>query len=333
MNSAWHSLNYADAIREGLAQALEMSDDVIVLGQLVDYPAGIFGTTRGLALEFGPDRVQDFPVSEAAMTSVALGSALEGMRPVIVHQRLDFALYSMDAIANWLALWCFKTEGRSPMPVTIRAVIGKGWGQGPQHSKSPHAWFAHLPGLKVAMPSNAVDAKGLLLESVFGEDPCLILESRSLFTAESEVPCDPYRIRYGKAATVRPGRDLTIVALGYLVPESLRAAKILAEEGIDAEIIDPRTLVPLDQDSICASVSRTGRLLVADPAWEFCGFSAEIVATVCERVGERLIARPVRVCFPNSHTPMSSPLEKAFYPDSESIVRKARVLMQSGKLR
>jgi len=181
-------LTYNNAIREALHQAMGASSEVIVLGQLVDYKSGVFGTTTGLVDVYGRDRVQDFPVSEAAMTSVALGAAVTGMRPVIVHQRVDFMLYSFDSIANWLALWHFKSNGKSTAPLVIRAIIGKGWGQGPQHSKSLHAWFAHLPGLKVAMPATAYDAKGILLESIFGEDPCVILESRSLFSQKSPVP-------------------------------------------------------------------------------------------------------------------------------------------------
>jgi len=175
-------LAYNDAIREGLHQAMGASKDVVVLGQLVDYKSGVFGTTTGLVDAYGAERVQDFPVSEALMSSVALGAALGGLRPVIVHQRVDFMFYSFDSIVNWLSLWYFKSNGKSTVPVVIRAIIGKGWGQGPQHSKSMHSWFAHLPGLKVAMPATAYDAKGLLLESIFGQDPCIILESRSLFS-------------------------------------------------------------------------------------------------------------------------------------------------------
>src|SRR5213594_1889427 len=181
-------LSYAAAINEAQRQALELNEDVIVLGQLADMPTGIFGTTSGLVDRFGPRRVQDFPVAENLMTATAMGASLTGLRPVIVHQRLDFMIYSLDAIVNWLSLWRFKSNGHSNMPVTIRAIVGKGWGQGPQHSKSLHAWFAHLPGLRVAVPATAHDAKGLLMESIFGEDPTIILENRSLFSMIDEVP-------------------------------------------------------------------------------------------------------------------------------------------------
>src|SRR6266571_2947548 len=206
-------ISYADALRQGLQQAMEASDRVLVIGQLVDYEPGVFGSTTGLAERFGTERVRDFPVSESAMTSLGIGAAIAGMRPVLVHHRLDFMLYSIDAIVNWLSLWRFKSNGKSSAPVTIRAIVGRGWGQGPQHSKSLHAWFAHLPGLRVAVPSTAYDSKGLLLESIFGEDPTLIIESRALYSMRDEVPEIPYRVRFGRAAVRRRGADVSMVAI------------------------------------------------------------------------------------------------------------------------
>src|SRR5437667_2215271 len=204
-------LSYAQAINEALHQAMELSDKVVVLGQLVDFKSGIFGTTTGLVDKFGIHRVQDFPISENLMTATAMGASLTGLRPVIVHQRLDFMMYSLDAIANWMALWRFKSNGHSNMPVTIRAIVGKGWGQGPQHSKSLHAWFAHLPGLRVAVPATADDAKGLLLESIFSQTPAIFIEGRSLFSMTAQVPERPYRVRFGRSAIRRAGCDVTLV--------------------------------------------------------------------------------------------------------------------------
>jgi pyruvate dehydrogenase E1 component beta subunit len=320
-------LAFNEAIREATHQAMKMSPDVLVLGQLVDYKSGIFGTTTGLYEEFGGGRVQDFPVSEAAMTSMALGAAVAGARPLLVHQRLDFMLYSLDAIANWLALWNFKSNGKSTAPVVIRCIVGKGWGQGPQHSKSLQSWFAHLPGLKVAMPSSAFDAKGLLLESLFGEDPCIILENRPLFSMKSPVPEEPYRIRYGQGVVRRHGKDLTIVAAGIMVPSALRAAAALSREGMDCEVIDLRTIKPWDEKLVLESAAKTRRLMVADPAWRTAGFAAEVVTKVCEEMGGRLSANPVRITFPDSHTPMSGPLEQAYYPNSDTIIAAARKMM------
>ncbi len=319
-------ISYADALNQGLRQAMELSDSVVVLGQLVDYSPGVFGSTTGLVERFGPERVRDFPVSESAMTAVGIGAALAGFRPVLVHHRLDFMLYSMDAIVNWMALWRFKSNAQSTLPVVIRAIVGRGWGQGPQHSKSLHAWFAHVPGIKVAMPATAFDAKGLLLEAIFGENPVIIVEHRSLFSMKDRVPQLPYRVRFGRAAVRRIGKDLTIVAAGIMVPFALRVAGRLAVLGVEAEVIDLRTVSPLDSDTVCTSVEKTGRLCVIDPAWQSFGVSAEIIARVAERSGRSLQADPVRICHPDSHTPMSSALEAFYYPQEEAAVERLRAL-------
>ena len=321
------TLTYTQAINEALTQAMEMCGDVAVLGQLVDYKSGVFGTTTGLVERFGSARVQDMPVAESLMTSAAIGLAVTGHRPVLVHQRLDFMLYSMDAITNWLALWRFKSNSRSNVPVTIRAIVGKGWGQGPQHSKSLHAWFAHLPGIRVAMPSTAYDAKGLLLESIFGEDPTIIIEHRSLFSMSDTVLAAPYRVRFGRAMIRRPGRDVTLVAVGAMVPQALRVAAQLATEAIEIEVIDLRTLSPWDASTVCQSAERTRRLVVADPGWRSGGFAGEVIAIACERLGPRLVAPPARVCLPDSHTPMSSALEERYYPSDAVMSQAVRAVM------
>lgn len=323
------TLTYAQAINEALAQALELRPEVYLVGQLVDSRPGVFGTTTGLVDKFGPERVQDFPVAESLMTSAAIGAALTGMRPVVIHHRLDFLIYSLDAIVNWLSLWRFKSNGKSNLPVTIRAVIGKGWGQGPQHSKCLHAWFAHLPGLRVAVPATAHDAKGLLLEGIFGEDPCIILENRSLFSMEDEVPQHPYRVPFGHAAIRRAGADVTVVALGIMVPIALRVASRLAEEGIGVEVMDLRTVAPLDRAGVLRSVAKTRRLVVADPAWNSVSVAAEIIALVCEKMGAELAANPARVCFPDSHTPTSAPLESDYYPTDDALLSAIRAVLKN----
>lgn len=310
-------LSYAKAILEATDQAMGLCDKVVVLGQLVDTQSGIFGTTTGLVGKYGPERVQDFPVAENLMTATAMGAALTGLRPLICHQRLDFMIYSLDAIANWLALWRFKSNGTSAMPVTIRTIVGKGWGQGPQHSKSLHAWFAHLPGLRVAIPSTAYDVKGLLLESLLGETPTIFVEGRGLYSMTDQVPEEPYRIHFGQAVVRRAGDDVTLVAIGSMVPVALRAAAALEKEGIDVEVIDPRTLTPLDHKTICDSVAKTRRFVVADPGWHSFGAAGEIVATVTEKLAVQLKANPVRVTLPDSHTPMSMALEPKYYPDDK----------------
>ena len=317
-------LSYAKAILEATDQAMALCPQVIVLGQLVDTQSGIFGTTTGLVEKYGAERVQDFPVSENLMTAAAMGASLTGLRPVIAHQRLDFMLYSLDAIANWLALWRFKSNGKSAMPVTIRTIVGKGWGQGPQHSKSLHAWFAHLPGLRVAVPATAYDAKGLLLESIFSETPAIFVEGRGLFSMTDDVPEKPYRVRFGQAIVRRPGKDATVVAIGSMVPVAMRAASIMEKEGVGVEVVDPRTLSPLDRRTICGSVLKTGRLVVADPAWRSFGAAAEIMASVAENLGDRMKSKPARVTLPDSHTPMSMALEPEFYPDENDVAAAVR---------
>jgi pyruvate/2-oxoglutarate/acetoin dehydrogenase E1 component len=317
-------LSYAKAILEATDQAMGLCPEVVVLGQLVDTQSGIFGTTTGLVNKYGPERVQDFPVAENLMTATAMGAALTGLRPVVCHQRLDFMIYSLDAIVNWLSLWRFKSNLHSAMPVTIRTIVGKGWGQGPQHSKTLHSWFAHVPGLRVAVPATAYDIKGLLLESIFGETPTLFVEGRGLYSMTDQVPEEPYRVRFGQAVVRRPGRDVTLVAVGLMVPLALRAAATLEKEGVDVEVIDPRTLSPLDRKTLCDSAFKTGRLVVADPAWHSFGAAAEIIACVTENLGDKLKARPGRVTLPDSHTPMSSALEVEYYPDETDLVAAVR---------
>jgi len=323
-------ISYAEALNQGLHQALELSESVIVLGQLVDYGPGVFGSTTGLVDRFGPERVRDFPVSESAMTAAGIGASIAGFRPVLVHHRLDFMLYSIDAIVNWMALWRFKSNAQSSLPIVIRAIVGRGLGQGPQHSKSLHACFAHVPGIRVAVPATAFDAKGLLLEAIFGENPVIMVEHRSLFALKDRVPAAPYRVRFGRAAVRRGGKDLTIAAIGVMVPFALRAASKLSAQGVEAEVIDLRTVSPLDSETVISSVNKTGRLCVMDPAWQSFGVSAEIVARVAERAGRALRAAPVRICHPDSHTPMSSALERAYYPQEDAVVAQLRSLAAAG---
>jgi pyruvate/2-oxoglutarate/acetoin dehydrogenase E1 component len=322
-------ITFANAINEALFQSMELSQDVIVLGQSVDNKSGIFGTTTGLHDEFGSDRVQDFPNAENIMTSTATGSALAGLRPVIIHQRLDFMIYSLDVIVNWMSLWRFKSNGKSGLPVTIRAIVGKGWGQGPQHSKSLHAWFAHLPGIKVAIPSTAYDAKGLLLESIFGEDPSIIIENRSLFSMKDNVPEAPYRVRFGKSIKRRNGNDLTLVAIGDMVPLALRVAEYFKDNNFDIEVIDLRSASPLDHKSIIDSVTKTKRLAIADPAWKSVGLASEIITFVYESLGSEMKSNPIRICLPDSHTPVASSLESKYYPNEEIFISSINKLINN----
>jgi pyruvate dehydrogenase E1 component beta subunit len=312
-------LSFAQSINAALRQALDLDPGVFVCGIGADTPAGIFGTTKGLVDRFGSKRVFDTPIAEAGLTALAAGAANAGLRPVIIHQRLDFMLYSVDQVVNWMAPWRFMSGGRAKMPVTIRAIIGKGWGQGPQHTKSLHTWFAHVPGLQVVMPASPSDAKGLLLSSIMSDDPTLFIEGRSLFSMQEDVPDAPYFIRLGEALVRRAGKDVTLVSMGSMVPLALQAANALSKANIDAEVIDLRCLMPLDIASIITSVNKTGRLVVAEPGWRMYGAAAEIIATVVETLGQ-MRSRPRRVAWPQSAVPTSSKLEEQFYPTSNDIV-------------
>jgi acetoin:2,6-dichlorophenolindophenol oxidoreductase subunit beta len=316
-------LSFAQSINAALRQALDLDPGVFVCGIGADTPAGIFGTTKGLVDRFGSKRVFDTPIAEAGLTALAAGAANAGLRPVLIHQRLDFMLYSVDQVVNWMAPWRFMSGGRAKMPVTIRAIIGKGWGQGPQHTKSLHTWFAHVPGLQVVMPASPSDAKGLLLSSIMSDDPTLFIEGRSLFSMQEEVPDAPYFIRLGEAFVRRAGKDVTLVSMGSMVPLALQAADTLSKANIDAEVVDLRCLMPLDIASIIRSVKKTGRLVVAEPGWRMYGAAAEIIATVVETLGE-MRSRPRRVAWPQSAVPTSSKLEEQFYPTSDDIAAACR---------
>ncbi len=320
----YKNITYAQAINQATHQAMKLKKNVMIMGQLIDYKPGIFGTTVGLSEKFGKERVRDFPVAESLMTSAGIGAAIAGQRVILVHIRIDFMMYAMDAIVNWLSLWRFKSNNKSNVPLVIRAIVGRGWGQGPQHSKSFHTWFANLPGINVAMPATAFDAKGLLLESIFGEDPTIIIEHRSLFNLKDKVPVQPYRVKFGEAVVRRQGKDITLVAIGCLVVDALKAAEILRKDKIDVEVIDPRTLSPLDYKTISESVKKTKRLIVADPGWQSFGAGAEIISKICELRGKDMISNPIRITLPDSHAPMSQSLEKLYHLDVNKIVKRIK---------
>jgi pyruvate dehydrogenase E1 component beta subunit len=327
---AYTRLSFAQAINAGLRQAMELDSGVLVYGIGADGRSGIFGTTSGLVERFGPKRVFDTPIAEAGLTALAAGAANAGLRPVLVHQRLDFMLYSVDQIVNWMAPWRFMSGGRAKMPVTIRAIVGKGWGQGPQHTKSLHAWFAHVPGLQVVMPGSPADAKGLLLSSIMSDDPTMFIEGRALFSMEEDVPDEPYFIRLGEALVRREGSDVTLVTMGSMVPVCLQAIEALSGHDIAAELVDVRCLMPLDLTRIVSSVRKTGRLVVAEPGWRMYGAAAEIIAAVSETLGLQMRSRPRRVTWPQSAVPTSSKLEEQFYPNSDDVVAACRASVREG---
>ena len=313
-------LTYARALNEALHQAMDMDDSVICYGLGTPDPKGVFGTTVGLQERFGETRVFDMPASENAMTGVAIGASLNGIRPVVTHQRVDFFLLAMDQLVNNAAKWHYMYGGKKSVPITIRLIMGRGWGQGPTHSQNLHAWFAHVPGLKVVMPTTPADAKGLLLSSIFDPNPVLFLEHRWLHNSEGSVDDGDYRVPIGKAARVREGKDITIVATSYMTVEAMRAADHLGQDGVDCDVIDLRSVSPLDWELVLESVRKTGRLLVADTGALTGGLGAEIVARVVqERSTEsRTVFR--RMALPDFPTPTSPAMTRAFYRGVEDIV-------------
>ncbi|MEZ5665913.1 MAG: transketolase C-terminal domain-containing protein [Alphaproteobacteria bacterium] len=325
--TAARQLSYGGAIREALDLCLAADPRVYVMGLGVPDPVGIFGTTRGLAERHGAERVRDMPISENAMTGVAIGTALTGMRPVMTHMRLEFAMLAIDQIVNQAAKWHYMFGGQATVPLVVRLIVGRGWGQGPQHSQSLHAWFAHVPGLKVAMPATPHDAKGLLIAAVEDDAPVLFIEHRWLHGITGPVPEGPYRVPLGRSAVLRPGRDVTVVAASYMTLEARKAADRLAAEGIEAEIVDLRTLNPLDDRPVLDSVAKTGRLVVCDHASRHAGFAGEIVARVCERRWGALKSPPERVTLPDLPAPTSRALANYYYPGPEHIAAAVRTTL------
>lgn len=317
-------LKFFEAIREATDQAMERDASVYIVGLGVPDPKGIFGTTLGLQEKYGAVRVQDMPLSENAMTGVALGSALVGMRPIITHQRMDFALVAMEQMVNQAAKWHYMFGGKANVPMVVRMIIGRGWGQGPQHSQSLQAWFAHIPGLKVVMPTTAHDAKGLLTAAIEDNNPVIFIEHRWLHNIADEVPAEYYTVPLGKARVMRGGTDVTIVGTSYMALEALRAAERLGEDGISAEVIDLRTIRPWDVETVLASVRKTGRLVVTDTAGTTFGISAEILATVMERELASIKTAPVRIALPDHPCPTSPALANHYYPRAAHIVAEIK---------
>lgn len=306
-------LKYFEAINEALAQSLQANELVYVQGLGADGPTGIFGTTKNLAAKF-PGRVLDMPSSEAAMTGIALGSTVLGFRPIIVHMRVDFSILAMDQMVNQVAKWHFMYGGKLRAPMVFRMIVGRGWGQGPQHSQSLQAWFAHIPGFKVLMPTTAHDVKGMLVAAIKDDAPVVIFEHRWLYDVEDEVPTELYEIPLGIAKTLCEGINITIAATSYMVLEALKAADILKTVGVSAEVIDIRSIVPLDINHIIDSVMKTGALLVADTGTVDFGVSSEIVARVSECDENILKFPPRRVGLPFSPSPTSPALADEFFP-------------------
>lgn len=322
--SSHRKLQYSLAINEALHQMMEKDASVFLIGQGVKSPWYVGNTAQNLLERFGAARVIDTPVSENGVTGAAVGAAIAGMKPVVVHPRMDFMFYAFDPIINEAANWYYMNGGRVNVPIVFWGIINRRGEQAAQHSQAIHGIFAHVPGLKVVMPATAYDAKGLMIAAIQDPNPVVFVDERLLYSLEEPVPEEIYSVEIGKGCIRRKGKNVTVVAVSYMVHEAMRAAEELAVEGVDVEVIDLRTIKPLDRELILDSVKKTGRLVVADVGWQSFGVSAEIAALVAEEAFGALKAPVVRVALPDCPAPASRNLEEAYYPTAEDIVQAVR---------
>jgi len=323
-------LTCAEALAEGAVQEMERDPTVFVMGIGVDDFKAFYGTTKTLVERFGPERCFDTPLSEDAMTGFAIGAAMAGWRPIHCHIRMDFLLLGMNQLVNIAAKARYMYGGQVSVPLVIRSVIGRSWGQGAQHSQGLHSLFMHVPGLKVFAPSTPFDAKGCLISAIRDPDPVLIIEHRMVHPQRGHVPDEPYTVPFARSRVLRPGPDVTIVAVSYMAVEAMRAAALLEEAGVSAEVVDPVSLAPLDVEGIAASVRKTGRLLVVDTDWTMCGATAEIVTAVLENAGETRVPFR-RMGFAPVPCPTTKNLENLYYPSPKTIAETAYELVKGHK--
>ena len=327
-------LSYAQAIREAHAQLLARDPRVFVCGQGLWSPWYAGGSLENLDAAFGRDRLLDTPVSENAVTGMAVGAALAGLRPIVFHPRMDFMLLAADPIVNQAANWSYLFGGRISVPLVVRAVINRGGEQGAQHSQALHAMFMHVPGLKVVMPATPADAQGLLIAAAEDPNPVVYIDDRWLYDVRGEVEEAGFATPIGQAAVRRVGSAITLVGISYMAHLALKAAEELEREGIAAEVIDLRSLKPWDRERVLESVRKTRHAVVADPGWRTAGAAAEIAATVAEEAFHDLEAPVARVALPDTPAPTCRNEERAYYPDAESIAAAARrTLLSSGRQR
>jgi len=314
-------ISYCQALNEAMVQEMERDPAVFVYGIGVPDHKRVFGTTNSLVERFGTERCFDTPLSEDAMTGFGLGAAINGARPIHIHIRVDFLLLAINQLANMVSSCRYMSDWKLKAPLVIRAIIGRGWGQGCQHSKSMFSTFAHIPGLKVVLPTTATDAKGLLISAIRDDGPVIFIEHRWLYWQEQEVPEEAFTIPIGEANILRKGKDLTIVATSWMNVEAMKAADILSRGGIDVEIVDPRTIAPFNDETVVESVKKTGHCLIVDNDWLHCGFSAEVAAVVSEKCFGRLKSPVCRIGLAPTPCPTARHLEDEFYPNAKNIVR------------
>jgi pyruvate dehydrogenase E1 component beta subunit len=332
MNNADREITYLEAVREAMVQEMRLDSTVFVMGEDVGVYGGAFGVTRGMLEEFGPERVRDTPISEAAIAGAAAGAAIMGMRPIFEIMFMDFVAISMNQLVNQAAKMRFMFGGKVSVPLVMRAPAGSGTGAAAQHSQSLESWFVAAPGLKVVAPSTPYDAKGLLVAAIRDNNPVVFMEHKLLYRTKGVVPEEPYCVPLGSAEVKREGRDLTIIAVSVMAPRALEAAEILAGEGIDVEVVDPRTLKPLDTQTLNDSVSKTGRALIVHEAPVTGGFGGELAAVIAGGDAfDRLDAPIRRLAGRDVPIPYNRALERAAVPQVEDIVAAARELAHEGR--
>ena len=321
-------LTYSEAINEALFQIMEVNEKVFVIGVGTNSPWYVGQTTKNLYDTYGPLRLIDTPVSENGITGVGVGAAIAGMRPIVTHARMDFMYYAMDQICNQASNWSYMFGGKISVPLTIRAIINRGVEQAAQHSQALQAIFMHIPGLKVVMPSNAYDAKGMLISAVLDDDPVIYIDDRWLYDTKMEVPKELFTVPLDKAKIVKTGSDLTLIASSYMMKLATQALEILEKDNkIDIELIDLRSISPIDKDTILRSVKKTGKLVIADGTWKTGGVSSEIVSIIATE-GFSLLNAPIRrVTLPDTPAPSSGVLEKLYYPNADNIVDEVNKLI------
>jgi len=320
-------MTYSEAINTALREEMLRDPKVFLLGEDIGVFGGCFGVTSGLYGEFGPDRILDTPISETAIIGASVGAAAAGLRPVPEIMFMDFMAVCMDELFNQAAKMRYMFGGKAKVPLTVRVVCGAGLSAAAQHSQSLEAWFTHIPGMKVVMPSTPADAKGLLISSIRDDNPVMFIEHKALYGSSGPVPEGEYAIPLGKADIKREGKDVTIVATSMMVSRALAAAEALAAGGIEVEIVDPRCLQPLDQDTILKSVEKTGRLVVVHEAVKFGGFGGEIAAMVAEEGFDLLDAPIKRIGAPFAPIPFAPNLESAYIPSVDAVISAVKSLI------
>ena len=324
-------IKFNNAINEALTICMKKHKNIVVMGLGADDPKRIFGTTKNLEKISNNKRIFDLPTAENSNMGIAIGLAISGIKTILTHQRVEFSLLSMEQIINQAAKWSYMTAGRMSVPIVLRLIIGRGWGQGPQHSQSLESIFANIPGLKVISPSSAFDAKGLLITSIEDKNPVIFFEHRWLHETSSYVPSKYYKLKIGKAKIRKLGKDITIVSNSIMTVEALKAEKILRQIGIKPEIIDLRSIRPLDKQTIIRSVKKTGRLIVVDNGWLTCGVSAEVISVISENISQDLKAKPVRIGIADTPIPSARSLARYCYPTYKDIVKNVLNILKIKK--